>query len=113
MLKFNCFLLTVTLSFFTLILSKTEGTIAYKIVDQSEDIRIDSFHNTSAISTNNSFHERLGFIKQKLTSGSLIFSFTYLRDAFLEEGLSYLKVCNLIDLNLTTRTIIYPFHSFL
>lgn len=113
MLKINCFLLTVTLSFFSIILSKTEGTISYKIVDQTEDIKIDSFYNTSAISANNSFNERLGFVKQKLTNGSLIFSFSYLTDQILDEGLSYLKACNLIDLNLTTRTIIYPFHSFL
>lgn len=113
MLKFNCFLLTVTLSFLSLFLFKTESTTVYKTVTHKEDLKIDSFHNTSALTANNSFHELLSFVKQKLTSAYFICSFTGLKKVFLEEGINYLRVCNLIDLNLTTRTIIYPFHSFL
>src|SRR5690606_14879526 len=113
MLKFNCFLLTVTLSFFSLILFKTEGTAVYKTARHTQDVKIDGVYNTSAISVNNSSLEQLGFIKQKLTSANFIYTFTCLNKVFLEECINYLKACNLIYLNLTTRTIIYPFHSFL
>lgn len=113
MLKFNCFLLTVTISFFSLFLFKTEGPIAYKTVTHTHEIKIDDFYNTCAISVDNSFRDLLSFTKQKLTSANFFDTFTCLKKVFLEEGINYLKVCNLIDLNLTTRTIIYPFHSFL
>jgi|SRR5690606_332417 len=112
MLKFNCFLLTVTLSVFSLFLFKTEGSIPHKTVTHTHDIKIDGHYNTSAISANNSLYERLGSVKQKLTNSNFTNTFS-LKKVFLEEGINYLKVCNLIDLNLTTRTIIYPFHSFL
>lgn len=113
MLKFNCFILTITLSFFSLFLFKTEGTTVHKTVTPTEDIKIDEFYNASAITTNNSFHERLGVVKQKLTSAHFNHAVSNLKNGFLEEGVQYLKVCNLIDLNLTVRLIIYPFHVFL
>ncbi|WP_100613806.1 hypothetical protein [Confluentibacter citreus] len=113
MLKFNCFLLTVTISFFSLFLFKTENTISFQAITHTHDIKIDGLYNTSAISANNSFLELLSFDKQKLTNANFIYTFTCLKKVFLDEGYNYLKVCNLIDLNLTTRTIIYPFHSFL
>lgn len=113
MLKLNGFILTVTLSLFTLILFKTEGPIVYKAATHTEAIKINGFHNTSAVATNNFSYEQLGSVKQKITSPNFIHSVNNLKKAFLDEGISYLKDSNFIDLNLTTRTIIYPFHSFL
>lgn len=113
MLKLNCFLLTVTISFFSLFLLKTENTISFQAVNHTHDIKIDGLYNTSAISANNSFPELLNFDQQKLTNANFIYTFTYSKKVFLDESLNYLKLCNLFDLNLTTRTIIYPFHSFL
>lgn len=113
MKKFNWFLLTVTLSLFSLLLFKTEGAVVHKKVTHTPDIKIDGSYNTSALIVNSSFNERLGFDTQKLPSAHLIYPFIHLKNAFLEDGVNYLKVCSLIDLNLTTRTIIFPFHSFL
>ncbi len=114
MLRFNCFLVTVTISFFSLFLFKTEGTVPFKTVTHhTHEIKIDGLYNTTAITANNSLHELLNFDKQKLTSTNFIHTFTCLKNVFLDECFNYLKRSNLLDLNLTTRTIIYPFHSFL
>ncbi|PKQ45645.1 hypothetical protein CSW08_06135 [Confluentibacter flavum] len=113
MLKLNCLLLTVTISFFSLFLFKTESTISFQAITHTHDIKIDGLYNAFAISANNSFHELLNFDKQKLTNANFIYTFTCLKKMFLDEHFNYLKLCNLIDLNLTTHTIIFPFHSFL
>lgn len=113
MLKFNCFILTVTISFFSIFLFNTENTISFKTITHKHDIKIDGLYNTSAISTNNSFFELLSFDKQKLTNTNFIYTFTCLKNIFLDESSNYLKISNLLDVNLNTRTIIYPFHSFL
>ncbi len=114
MLKFNCFLLTVTISFFSLFLFKTENTISFQAIAHTHDIKIDGLYNTFAISANNSFEELLNFDKQKKPTNYNFFNaFKPVKKVLLDESLYYLKVCNLFDLNLTTRTIIYPFHSFL
>lgn len=111
--RFNCFLLTVTISFFSLFLFKSENTTLFKAITHKHDIKIDGLYNTSAISADNSFHELLSFDKQKLTNSNFIHTFTCLKKVFLDESFNYLKISNLLDINLTTRTIIYPFHSFL
>lgn len=113
MLKFNYFILTVTISFFSLFLLKTEGVVAFKTVTHKHEIKIDGLYNTSAISANNSFHELLSFDKQKLPNTNFIYTFTCLKNVLFDESSNYIKISNLLDLNLTTRTIIYPFHSFL
>jgi len=113
MLRFNCFLLTVTISFFSLFLFKSEGAIAFNKVSHTHEIKIDGLYNTFAISADNSFHELLSFDKQKLTNTNFIYTFTCLKNVFFDESSNYLKTSNLLDINLTTRTIIYPFHSFL
>ena len=113
MLRINCFLLTVAISFFSLFLFKTEGAVTFKTVSHTHDIKIDGLYNTLAISIDNSFRELLSFDKQKLTNTNFIYTFTCLKNVFLETSFNYLKISNLLDLNLTTRTIIYPFHSFL
>ena len=113
MLKLNCLLLTVTISFFSLFLFNTENTISFNSITHTHDIKIDGLYNTFAISANNSFLELLSFDKQKLTNANFIYKSTCLKKVFLDERLNYLKASNLLDLNLTIRTIIYPFHSFL
>lgn len=114
MSKINCFVLTVIISFFSLFLFKTETTISFKRVTHAHDIKIDNAYNAYAISVDNSIHELLNFDKQKKpTHGNVFYTFKTLKNVFLNETFNYLKVCDLIDLNLTTRIIIYPFHSFL
>lgn len=114
MLRLNCFLVTVTISFFSLFLFKTEDVVPFKTVTHhTHDIKIDGLYNTFAISVDNSFLELLNFDKQKLTNTNFIYTFTCLKNVFLDACFNYLKISNLLDLNLTTRTIIYPFHSFL
>lgn len=113
MLKFYCFLLTVAISFFSLFLFKTEGAVVFKTGKHTHDIKIDDFYNTCAIFVNNSSYKVLNFDKQKLINVNFIYAFTCLKKVFLDEGANYLKACHLIDLNLTVRAIIYPFHSFL
>lgn len=114
MLKFNCLLLTVTISFFSLFLFKTENSRPFQSIAHTHDIKIDGLYNALAISANNSFEELLNFDKQKKPTVYNVFNdFKPVKKGLLDESLNYLKVCNFLDLNLTTRTIIYPFHSFL
>lgn len=114
MLKFNSLLLTVTLSFFSLILFKTEDYISFRKNTPAHHIKIDQSINAYAISFNNSYEELLSFDKQKrLTNSNFIYSIKPLSKAFINHDSDYLKASNLLDLNLTPTTIIYPFHSFL
>jgi len=114
MLKINCLLLTVTLSFFSLFLIKTESNLAFKPTNHSHDLKIDHSINACAISTNNSFVELLSFDKQKKQSEiNYLESFKPLNKALVENNSSYLKTCDFLDLNLTIHKIIFPFHSFL
>lgn len=114
MSKFNCLVLTVIISFFSFFLFITESTISFKSIVHKYDIKIDNAYNALAISTNNSFQELLNSDKQKKPSSCNVFyTFKHLKKIFLDVDFNYLKGCNLLDLNLTTRTIIYPFHSFL
>ncbi|MGZ0015825.1 hypothetical protein [Yeosuana sp. AK3] len=114
MLKFNGLLLAVTISFFSLFLFKTENSRSFQAITHTHDIKIDSLYNAFAISANNSFEELLNFDKQKKPTVYKVFNdFKLENKELLNESLNYLKVCNFLDLNLTTRTIIYPFHSFL
>ena len=114
MLKINCLLLTVTLSFFSLFLFKTEGNLAFKAVNHSHDIKIDQSVKTCAISASNSFVELLSFDKQKKQNQiNYLESFKPLNKALVENNASYLKACDFLDLNLTIHKIIFPFHSFL
>lgn len=114
MLKINCLLLTVTLSFFSLFLLKTESDFAFKTVNHSHDIKIDQSFNTSAISTNNSFLELLSFEKQKKQNQiNYLESFKASDKVLVENNSRYLKSSDFLDLNLTIHEIIFPFHSFL
>lgn len=113
MFKFNCFLITVTISFLSLFLFQTETSIQFSSTKQAHDIKFDVNYNTSGISANNSFHELFSFDKLKLTSVPFTNSFKYIKKGLSDYHANYFKTCNLIDLNLTVRTIIYPFHSFL
>lgn len=114
MLKTNCFLLTVALSFFSLFLFKTDSNFPIKLVNHPHDIKIDHSFNTCAISTNNSFVELLNFDKNKKPSHTNHFNtFKPLDKVLVENNSHYLKVCNFFNLNLTISKIVYPFHSFL
>lgn len=114
MLKFNGLLLTVTISFFSFFLFKTENSRSFQAITHTHDIKIDGLYNAFAISANNSFEELLNFDKQKKpTTYNFFNTFKPVKKALLDENLNYLKVCNFLDLYLTTHTIIYPFHSFL
>jgi len=114
MSKFNCLLLTVALSFCSLILFHSEGSISFERNTPIHHLKIDQSINACAVSINNSYEELINFDKQKrLTNVNLFCSVKPLREAFLDDNSNYLKACNLLDLNLTTTTIIYPFHSFL
>ena len=114
MLKINCLLLTVTLSFFSLFLIKTESSLAFKPVNHSHDIKIDHSINTSAISTSNSLVEFLSFDKQKKQNQiNYLESFKPFNKVLVENNSRYLKTSDFLELNLTIREIVYPFHSFL
>lgn len=114
MSKFNCLLLTVALSFYSLFLFNSERVISFEKNTPVHSFKIDYSINTSAISINNTYDELLNFDKQKrLASGRLFYAIKPLSKSLLDENSSYLKTCNLIDLNLTPTTIIYPFHFFL
>lgn len=114
MLKFNGLLLTITLSLFTLFASEFEGVLAIKKITSTRDLKIDHSYNTLAISTNNSLLELAGFEKEKeQTFDTKFFAKKPISEKVFESDLQYLKVCNFLDLNLTIRSIIYPFHSFL
>lgn len=114
MLKIKCLLLTVTLSFFSLFLFKTESSLAFKPVNHSHDIKIEHSINTSAISTNNSLVEFLSFDKQnKQNQINYLESFKPLNKVLVENNAHYLKKGDFLELNLTIHKIIFPFHSFL
>ncbi|MFG6685459.1 hypothetical protein ACGK9U_02665 [Mariniflexile sp. HNIBRBA6329] len=114
MLKFNGLILTLALSLFTLFVSESKGDLATKKITHTHDLKIDHSYNTLAISTNNSFLELAGFEKEKeQTFDNNFFAKKPISEKVLESDFQYLKVCDFLDLNLTTRSIIYPFHSFL
>jgi hypothetical protein len=114
MSKFNCLLLTVALSFCSLILFHSEGSISFKKNTPLHNFKIDQSINACAVSINNSYEELINFDKQKrLAGGNFFYAIKSLNEPFLNDNSNYLKACNLLDLNLTTTTIIYPFHSFL
>lgn len=114
MSKFNCLFLTLALSFFSLILFHSEGSISFNKNTPIHHLKIDQSINAYAISINNSYEVLINFDKQKrLTNVNLFCSVKPLREAFLDDNSNYLKASNLLDLNLTPTTIIYPFHSFL
>ncbi len=115
MSKLNCFVSTVIISFFSLFLFKTESATSFKRIAHTHDIKIDKAYNTCAISTNNSFEHLVNFAKEKEPPSVNCFytNASYLNKGSLNTNLQYLKICEFFDLNLTTRTIIYPFHSFL
>lgn len=113
MFKLNCFFITVTISFLSLFLFQTETSIPYGTAPQKHEIKIEGQYNTSAISTNNSFLKILSFEKHELPSVHFTSAFKYLIKRLPDNHASYLKACDFIDVNFTTRTIIFPFHSFL
>jgi hypothetical protein len=114
MLKINCLLFTVALSFISLFLFKTEGRLAYKPANHSHDIKIDHSINKCAISTNNSLVEFLSFDKlKKQNQINYLESFKSLNKVLVENNSRYLKTCDFLELNLTIHKKIFPFHSFL
>ena len=113
MSKFNCLLLTVALSFCSLILFHSEGSISFERNTPIHHLKIDQSINACAVSINNSYEELINFDKQKRLASGHAFYPIDLSEAFLDEHSNYLKACNFLDLNLTPTTIIYPFHSFL
>ena len=113
MSKFNCLLLTVALSFCSLILFHSEGSISFEKNTPVHHFKIDQSVNACAVSINNSYEELISFDKQKrLAGGHAFYPIKPLSKAFLDDNSNYLKACNFLDLNLTPTTIIYPFHSF-
>ena len=114
MSKFNCLLLTVALSFYSLILFHSEGGISFEKNSPTHTLKIDQSFNACAISIHNSYEELITFDKQKrLAGGNFFYAIKSLNEPFLDDNSNYLKACNFLDLNLTPTTIIYPFHSFL
>ncbi|CAH8282700.1 hypothetical protein EV196_101552 [Mariniflexile fucanivorans] len=114
MLKINSLLLTLALSLFTLFLCETEGDLALKKTTPTHDVKIDHSFNALAITTNNSFPELVSFNAEKEPNfQNQFYAKNILKLVVFENESQYLKVCDFIDLNLTTQSIIYPFHSFL
>lgn len=114
MLKINCFLLTVTLSFFSLFLFKGEDTLAFKTANTKHEISNDHTVNKCAISIDNSCEEFIHYEKQKRQNSlNHVLAYKPLSKRLFETNSHYLKVCDLLDVNLTVGKIIYPFHSFL
>ncbi|MFI0429830.1 hypothetical protein [Mariniflexile sp. HMF6888] len=114
MLKFNSLLLTLALSLFALFLYESEGDLALKKTTSTHDLKIDYSFNALAVITNNSFQELVSFDKEKEPSNeNHFYSKNPINEVVFESDLQYLKVCDFLDLNLTPRSIIYPFHSFL
>jgi hypothetical protein len=114
MLKINWLFLTITLSFFSLFLLRTESNLSFKSVSHQHDIKSDYSINACAISINNSFEESLSFEKlKKQNHVNYLESFKPLNKVLVENNSHYLKTCNFLDLNLTISKIVYPFHSFL
>lgn len=114
MLRVNTLLLTVTISFFSIFLFKTESNVSFKAINHSHDIKIDSSINACAITTNNSLVEFFSFNEQKTQSQTnYLESYKPLNDVLVENNGRYLKACDFINLNLTIREIVFPYHSFL
>lgn len=114
MLKFNSLLLTFALSLFALFLCESEGNSALKKTTSTHDFKIDHSFNALALTTNNSFQELVSFDKEKNQPNQNHFYAKNLsNEVIFKSDLQYLKVCGFLDLNFTTRNIIYPFHSFL
>jgi hypothetical protein len=115
MLKFNGLILTLALAFFSLFLSEAQSDLAFKQnTANHHDLKIDHYFNTFAISSNNSFQELVNFDKEKNQPNQNYFYAKNLsNEVVFKSDLQYLKVCGFLDLNFTTRNIIYPFHSFL
>jgi hypothetical protein len=115
MLKINCLFLTVTLSFFSLFLFKTESNLSFKTVNHSHDIKIDQSINSCAISTNNSFEEEISSFdeQKKLNQLNNFESFNPENKVLVENNARYLKACDFFNLNLTISKKVFPFHSFL
>jgi hypothetical protein len=113
MLKINCLLFTVALSFFSLFLFKTDHNLSIKPINYPHEINVDHSINKCAISTNNSFVEILSFDKLKKHNQT---NYLERQNSLLivsENNSRYLKTYDFFDLNLTISKIIYPFHSFL
>ena len=114
MLKINCLLITVALSFFSLFLFNSESSLVIKSINHTHDIKIDQSFNTCAISTNNSLEESIRFDKhKKQTNTNHFYTYKPLSKSHFDNSLQYLKVCDFFNLNLTIRKIVFPFHSFL
>ena len=114
MLKFNGLLLTIALSLFTWSASEKEGDLAIKKITPTQDVKIERSFNALAIAPNNSFLEFAGFEKLKEQPfHNKFFTKNPIPEKVFESDLQYLKICNFLDLNLTPRSIIYPFHCFL
>ncbi|MDO7172292.1 hypothetical protein [Mariniflexile sp. AS56] len=114
MLKFNSLLLTLALGVFSLFLSESEGDLAYKKITPSDDLKIDHSFNAFGITTSNAFEHITNFeFEKEPTNPDQFYAINPLNKAVYTGELQYLKDCDFIDLNLTTRAIIYPFHSFL
>ncbi|HMR15130.1 MAG TPA: hypothetical protein PKD13_01490, partial [Mariniflexile sp.] len=114
MLKINCFLLTVTLSFFSLVLFKGEGALALKTTSSKHEIRYDNSVNKTAISIDNSFEEFIHIDKQKRQNSiNHVSVFKPSSNHLFQTDSHYLKVCDFLDVTLTVDKIIFPFHYFL
>ncbi|MFD0990666.1 hypothetical protein ACFQ1R_11200 [Mariniflexile jejuense] len=116
MLKFKGLILTIAISFISLLLFETNGKAVAlnKPSNTHHDIKIERSFNTLAITTANSFEELINFNKHKNQTTETVFGAKKIvTNAVCENDLHYLKTCAHLDLNLNTRTIIYPFHSFL
>lgn len=114
MLKFNCFILTVTLSVFSVVLLSTENQVSILSVNNSHDIKFDHTLNAMAISTNNLFLELFSFDNQKNNNPlQYLESYIALNKLLFNTNTLYLKACDFINLTFTASEKIYPFHSFL
>lgn len=114
MLKINALLLTVTVSFFSLFLNKTESNLSFKAVNHSHDIKIDHSINACAISASNTTVEFFNFDKlKKQSQTNYLESFKPSNKVLVKNNTCYLKDCDFFNLNLTIREIVFPFHSFL
>tara|TARA_R110000868_G_scaffold316814_1_gene577667 strand:- start:478 stop:825 length:348 start_codon:yes stop_codon:yes gene_type:complete len=115
MIKINCLLFAISLSLFTIILSKTESCISFKKNAPVHNFQNDNSINFGTLPTNiKSLKEFRHFEKQKKqTNGTHLNVYATLNGSLLENNIHYLKVCDFFNLNLTVSIIIYPFHSFL
>ena len=114
MLKFNCLLLTIALSFFTLLFSNTEGHISFEKNIPTHNFQDYHSLNSSATTVDNSF-EKLLIIDEQNTQPSVNYFYTVscLNELLFNIQLNYLKTGGFFNLKLTISKIIYPFHSFL